>query len=281
MPKGTFIISIDTEMAWGTYDHGGDIRFKDAYDQYRSIIHRILYLFKKYDISATWAIVGHLFLEECGASNVTQSPHWFGKDIIRLIKEASPFQEIASHSFSHMVFSDPNISKETVRAEVERCVSIAAQENLSLESFVFPRNQIGHLDLLSEFGFKTYRYHPQGSRGFLYRGIHLLKDMLPITPPVFEVFTEEKTHMTAIPASFHFRYAYGASAWIPPKVRFIKAQKGLEKASKENKIFHLWFHPIDFAWKERKIFLEFEEILKVASSLRKEGKLNITPMKNI
>ncbi|MDP2942084.1 MAG: hypothetical protein Q8O36_01005, partial [Candidatus Omnitrophota bacterium] len=63
--QGIFVISIDTELAWGTFDHGGHIKYNEAYKRYRSIVSKILELFSKYEIRATWAIVGHLFLDAC------------------------------------------------------------------------------------------------------------------------------------------------------------------------------------------------------------------------
>lgn len=282
MSKGIFTISIDTELAWGTYDHGGHVRFKGAYDQYRSIIYRLLYLFKKYDISSTWAIVGHLFLDKCECHpgmNIGQDPHWYGSDMVELIQKASPQQEIASHSFLHRVF--PHSSKEVIQSDLQKSIALAKEKGIILKSFVFPRNRIDHLDLLYQHGFKAYRYHPQTSSTFFRRGINLLKDMVPITPPRVHVFCDFETPMIAVPSGFHFRYAYGWSRWMIPSIRSLKAKKGLKKAAQEKSLFHIWFHPIDFAWKGQRMFLEFEEVLKMACSLRKESKLDILPMGEI
>ena len=74
--KGTFIISIDCEMLWGMRDFSEKKSLTGEYVLVgHSVMLRILELFKKYDIHATWAFVGLCLLEskdeiyiDCGRS---------------------------------------------------------------------------------------------------------------------------------------------------------------------------------------------------------------------
>lgn len=74
-----FVISIDTELAWGSnYDEKILKSRQEAFKKTRAAIDQILSLFEKYQISVTWAIVGHLMLENCSKENGIKHP-----DIVR------------------------------------------------------------------------------------------------------------------------------------------------------------------------------------------------------
>ena len=60
--RGAFLLSIDTELAWGTVHLGLDKSYQAQYAQCREVINRLLELMERFEIKATWAVVGHLFL---------------------------------------------------------------------------------------------------------------------------------------------------------------------------------------------------------------------------
>ena len=76
--KGTFCISIDTELLWGRKDLNYK-HFIPKIKKERKIIKRLLALLNKYQIPATWAIVGRL--SEKG------NYLWHAPDVIREIKK--------------------------------------------------------------------------------------------------------------------------------------------------------------------------------------------------
>ena len=150
----------------------------------RRIVEGLLQLFAKHDIKATWAVVGHLFLGECRreggvvhpeivrpgyrwldrdwfdpdpVADLATEPMWYGTDIVDMIKNATPTQEIGSHSFSHLIVGDPDCSEEAFRSDLVACREVARETGVELRSFVYPRNTIGHLDVLPEQGFRAYR----------------------------------------------------------------------------------------------------------------------------
>ena len=86
--------------------------------------------------------------------------------------------------------------------------------------------------------------------------------MIPLSPPVHEIVKDTHYSLLNIPASMQFRYMYGLSQFIFPHVRYLKAKQGLKKAVSQKKNFHLWLHPINFAWKSEMLFKEFEKILR-------------------
>src|ERR1700755_703840 len=84
-------------------------------------------------------------------------PLWYGRDMVEKILAAEPKHDVGSHSFSHVIFGDAGCTREVAEAEVRKCVELAGAMGLKLESFVFPRNQLGHLDVLREQGFRITR----------------------------------------------------------------------------------------------------------------------------
>lgn len=312
LKEGIFTISIDTELAWGTFDHGGHIKYRDAYQKYRFIITKILESFKRYEISATWAIVGHLFLDSCSKENgklhadivrpkhrwfdsdwfscdpgadISKDNFWYGRDIVDMIKDTKPKQEIASHSFCHPIFSDAGCSRQTAESDIAKCVALAKEEGIDLKSFTFPRNSAGHLDVISQYGFRVFRGEDAAfynlRPNILRKGMLLLSDISTVTPPVVTPNMVLNDKLVEVKGSMLFRFAHGASRFIPKGVRLRKAKKGIDKAIEEGKVFHLWLHPISFAWKTTELFEEFEEILKYAASRRKEGNLKILTLQQI
>ncbi len=139
---------------------------------------------RHYQVSATWAVVGHLFLSNCqrGAdgrphpeiehphqswygpdwhaldpcSDIASAPLWYGEDIVdKLLGHRD--QEIGCYSFSHALYDDPGLTDAAVSDDLRRCVEVAAAKGVTLRSFVFPRNREGHHRAIRDAGFTSYR----------------------------------------------------------------------------------------------------------------------------
>ena len=183
LDRGVFTISLDFELIWGTLDRGVNT-FRAACELEREVVvDRLLALLTEYEISATWCTLGHLFLESCAPvdgrkhpeivppahegiadwfehdpSGTEQSdPIFYGKMLVDRVLGCPVPQEIGSHSFSHPRFGEPGCSRETADTELTECVRLARERGLELRSFAFPRNRVGHLDVLREHGFTAYR----------------------------------------------------------------------------------------------------------------------------
>lgn len=176
--KGIFVLSLDTELAWRMNDKPLSVinNAKYFYDT-RKAIDGIIKLVEKYEISATWAVVGSLLLDRPNFNDelsdalrnlrsdvrnrylklLEQESIWSGKDILKKIQSASIPQEIGSHSFSHLIIGDKKVSREQASNEFINSIRILKQHGVVPESFIFPRNSINYLDELAEAGFKSYR----------------------------------------------------------------------------------------------------------------------------
>src|SRR6478735_5386173 len=62
---GTFALTFDSELIWGSFDTLTPQRFVQRYPDVRRIIERTLRMLERYEVPATWAVVGHLFLRSC------------------------------------------------------------------------------------------------------------------------------------------------------------------------------------------------------------------------
>lgn len=309
---GVFTLSLDFELIWGTADLGLE-NFKSLCKTEREVvIDRLLQLFEKYEFPATWAILGHLFLDKCSQDGAKHpeivrpnyswtKEDWFahdpggvedaqsihlGKSLVEKIKNCRIPQEIGSHSFSHIVFGDEGCSRETAESEISECVRIADEQGFKLKSFVFPRNEVGYLDVLKKFDFDCYRgvepnwYENRQVPESVRRGLRLFDVLRAATPPT--VLPEKtKEGLWNIPGSAMFFPMHGFRRRIPMSLRIKRCIKGLNKAAKEKKIFHLWFHPTNMVDEMEQMFAGLEEILKHATLLRKEKKLAFLTMGEI
>lgn len=197
IPKGykaVCLVSADFEMAWASrYTKKSANPLKKAINdglQTRTNIPRILDLCDEYSIPVTWATVGHLFLEKCGhfeglkhpdiprlnyfenefwkydkgdwfdydpCTDYHIDPAWYAPDLIKDILSRNTKHEIGCHTFSHVDCRDSIDEGQIIEAEIKKCLEIASKWGLQLKSFVHPGHTIGHLSMLKEHGFTSFR----------------------------------------------------------------------------------------------------------------------------
>lgn len=284
MSRGTVVVSLDAELGWGFHDHESlpAERVAGARGAWRFLVD----LFEEHGIPATWAVVGHLFLAECDgvhadhpagvgwfdrdpgdeagqvddadttheagpADDADARSNWFGSDLIDAIRDSDVDHEIGSHTFSHAEFGNPDTSREVAAAELERSVAAAAERGIDLDSLVFPRNSVGHRDLLRDHGFSSYRGHAPDrwyDGGSLRRPGKLATYALgAAAPPVVEP-TVDEYGLVNVPASLYL-YAFDGAARDAieavagdPVARQVRL--GLERLRDLDRgVFHLWLHP--------------------------------------
>ncbi len=230
----TVVISLDCELSWGAFDtrYGPELLQCARWTHDVGIPNLLRHLTRN-GLSATWAVVGAAMLDRLPPvhemdevhyphfsrpwfdyvpeGRETDHPEWFGASVVRLISEASPAQEVGSHSFSHVIFDLPGTSRLRASQEFQRCAEIAKDLGLRADSFVFPRNSIKYLDELQHAGFICYRSadkFPLEIRNRRLRSIvGLLADIWPVTPAT--VYPQVRNNLVDIPGSLMIRYAKG------------------------------------------------------------------------
>lgn len=307
---GVFTISLDFELIWGTMDLFGPERFRRACEIERSVVVRLLDLFIEYEISATWCVLGHLFLDSCTATDGLKHPEivrpnhawclhdWFhfdpcgteqsapvyyGRNLVERIQSCSVSQEIGCHSFSHVIFGDPGCSAATAESEIRACVQQAKSMGIELRSFAFPRNSVGHLDILQRHGILCFRgpdrpwYENRPWPNVIKRLLHLWDVLRAAEPPVIlPEWTESQ--LLNIPGSMIYFPMHGLRRFIPLHLRTLRAIKGLNAAVRDKRVFHLWFHPTNLADQTESMFRGLKNILDHARRLHDRGDLVIRPM---
>lgn len=261
---GTVVISLDAELAWGYHDL--DPLPTEKFETARKSWAWLVDAFEEFSIRATWAIVGHLFLSECDGTHVEtmapngwfrhdpggttdDAPLWFGPDLVESVLDSPVDHEIASHSLSHVEFGADGTTRETAESEVATCVALAEEWGIDLESFVFPRNSVGYLDVLAEHGFQNYRSTGQrwfSDRQFRRAGKALDYGLGLTAPGVAQPSLDEHELVRHESSQYLFSFEDPVRRLVrpfttEPVVR--RVERGLDRAAETGGVFHLWFHP--------------------------------------
>ena len=278
---GTFCISIDLELAWGNWDQLSPEYLRRCQLLDRPIVERLTQLFDRYGISATWAITGHL-LQKRQSDSLPSQTAWYAPDIIDQICKTSTPQEIGSHSFAHICYQDADA--KSVYADIQAAKNIHNKHDLQFSSFVYPRDLVGHTDLLNQFGIIVYRSMDVswyvGARRIgssIYRILSLIDKLLPI-PPTVVLPIVHQNGIIELPCSMLLIGRNGLRRFIHPKVLTMKVKFGLNSAISKNALFHLRFHPSNFHYQTESQFEVLENILIYANQLRDKNAINICTM---
>lgn len=300
---GTFILSLDTELAWGSFDkRSGPQLVRAAEWENREGIPRLLDLLCRHRISATWAFVGHATLDCCSghpelepvnydwysgdwfqhdpASDESRHPEWYGRSCFLKVLHAPYPQEIAFHSFSHVIFGNSGTPRRRAVQEFVACREIAREFGIGGDVFIYPRNRVAFLDELRQAGFRMFRA-PDVAR-FRTRSeavnkvLGVLADFFALSPlPV----TPHLDHgLVVLPGSMMLRSLDGWRRLIPLRSRRARIMKGIDRCIRKGGIFHLWFHPINLYCHQQAMFDLLEECFCRLSLLRDRGDLRIATM---
>jgi hypothetical protein len=285
MIRGALCISIDLELAWGIWDKPSAEYHRLCAEKERAVVHSLLEVFARREIPVTWAIVGRLLVPSGAVPTATPYGHriWYAPDLVHAIRSASPAHDIGSHGYEHLSFLQ--FDRDRLREDVHAARAVHAQHGLPFTSFVFPRNQVAHAELLAEAGLEVFRALEVGwhmvarERYGIWpgRAASLLDGALPIPPPVVQPRIGA-SGLVELPGSMLLLARAGLRHLARPEVAELKGRLGLRRAARDAAIFHLWFHPSNF-YRDTAVQLRvLERILDEACALRDEGAIEIRTM---
>lgn len=280
---GSLVISLDFELMWGMHD----VVIKDGYGmtnvlQVPEVIDRLLDLFKKYGVHATFATVGMIMYEgkdellqdlpEVHPSyiNSTCSPYgkvisdikpseeplFFQKTVVDKLKN-TPGMEVATHTYCHYYCWEEGQTIDEFDADIKKAVEVAQRNGIELKSIVFPRNQVSaeHLKVCAKYGITSYRGNalkyfdePKSKLERIKNRICRLLDAyvniggLP-TIPYAEVDTKEMP--MNLRASRMLR-PYSPKLAFLDGLRLRHMKNEMLHAAKTGEIYHIWWHPHNF-----------------------------------
>lgn len=308
--RGTMVLSLDFEMSWGRFDKMPLDKLEAESLEERPHIRRLLALMDRYEIPATWATVGHLMLDRCerdqrGQAHGDRTPHaayswlpyewfrhdpcteasrapaWYAPDVVEWIRSTKVRHEIGSHSFGHIYFGDPECTPAMAEADVKAALETAREKGITLNSFVFPRNMVGHLNILHKLGIKAYRGQDPLMRGWgfgpILRAVHYWHQFWGI-PPVPVRAEETLPGLWNIPGNQFFMPKVGIRTLIPMACQVRRVKAGINQAVKRGDLYHLWFHPFNLNAKPNVMFSGLERIFAFAVRMRDKGLLDILTM---
>jgi len=263
------VISLDLELSWGTFDLSFDEGVRKMARWTHDVgVPNLLNHLTQNGLSASWAVVGAMMRPELPdvsgvpevilphfakpwfsyvpeRANESSHPEWFGASLVEMLRKATPEQEIGFHSFSHVPFGSPGMTRERAIAEYRYCVQTARELGIPTTCFVFPRNLVAYLAELRDAGFKCFRDVDELQVRFRNRTLNSIgmvcMDFLGLTPRMTE--PSIKQGLVSIPGSLLVRTAAGWRKFIPDSSRLRRLRKGLERVRKSGGVFHVWFHP--------------------------------------
>ncbi|EDL65266.1 polysaccharide deacetylase family protein [Bacillus sp. SG-1] len=281
---GSLIISMDFELFWGVHDVFTLEEYQENLLGARKVIPEILDIFEEYNISATWAIVGILFfhtkeellsilpdvkptyyqehfspylkLNSVGRDE-SSDPYHLAGSLIDLIA-SRPEQEIATHTFSHYYCLEDGQDLKAFEADILKAAEVANSKNISLKSIVFPRNQVNeqYLSICKKYNLSAYRgnessrlYSPvsyQKSQSPLYKMLRFMDSYVNLTGHhIYSASDLSEDPIINFPSS-RFLRPYNSTLRFLEPMKLKRIQNSMTKAAKENKIYHLWWHPHNF-----------------------------------
>jgi len=296
---GSVVLSLDAELAWGFHDY--ETLPEDRVTTARESWLRLLDILDEYDFPATWAVVGHLLLDSCDGVHDDhprsddwfdsdpgtwegRDKAWYGSKLVDAIEDADADHEVASHTFSHVEMG--HATRAVASAEMRECVELAEERGLSVDSVVFPRNYVGHRDVLAAYGVKSYRGNrPRRwyDRGLLGAATRVLGWPTGTVSPPLVTPEEDEYGLVNIPASlylfsFEGRLRSAAERFTEDPVVGM-AKRGIDRASTRNGVFHMWFDLNDLT--EERDFERLEAILKYVTEVRATTPLTVETMDSI
>lgn len=291
---GALVISLDFEMMWGSTNADRSVRAKleRSVPHVPLIVERILQLFNRYSIHATWNVVGalacsgkqearRLCLEAIPepylssalsfVDQISDEARYFAPGTVALII-GTHGQRIASHSFTHYaVYEHSENVAATLGGEIRLSKQALARLGAGIRAIAFPKNQINDAALAacSSQGIRIYRgcrqsLHRLGQGpGPLNRVVRLLDAYLvPVLGSRSYCWESiRRGDMCDVRESRFFRpYSRLLASLEPLKLSVIKRE--MTMAARHGEVYHLWWHPHEFAPAVERNLQQLESILQ-------------------
>ncbi|MDB5251194.1 MAG: polysaccharide deacetylase [Flaviaesturariibacter sp.] len=317
MNQNVFVISLDFELLWGVRDK----RTRESYGAnllgVRQVIPRLLELFDRYGVNATFATVGFLFaknkeellefvptdlprysadryspyangyMDTVGA-NEEEDPYHYGSSLIDRILE-HPGHEVATHTFSHFYCLE-GASIASFEADLAAAQKIAGRKGVELKSIVFPRNQYSqaHIDSCRKAGIIAFRANEQSA---VYTPRNNEDQSKVIRAARFlDTYANLTGHHSFVPVETDGIVNIPASRFLRPHTerfspfdgrKLARIRGSMLHAAKRKQGFHLWWHPHNFGIHIDENIRFLEEILQFYRHLHQEFGMQSKTMRTI
>lgn len=317
--NGVFIISLDFELMWGVRDKKTIDSYGEEILNGKQAIPEMLSLFDKFNVKSTFATVGFLFLKDIeelkkefptdlpnyttvvldpyrsvqSSTNYYETYHryYFCPELIQQINETDT-HEIATHTYSHYYCLEQGQSIKEFEADIVKAKQVANAQSIELKSIVFPRNQYNpdYLKVCMEHGIEYYRGNEehfayessnQNEQTYFKRLIRLIDSYMNITGHhCYDLGSISNKKPFNIPAS-RFLRPFNKTLFFLERLKVNRVKKAMTYAAKNNKLYHLWWHPHNFGVNLKNNLLILEEILSHYSYLNQAYGFDSLTMKEV
>jgi len=276
--KGKFIISLDFELFWGISETKNFETYGENLSNTHIVVEKLLDIFDKFDIRVTWATVGFLFfkdekeliqlrekIEQPSYSKIPLKNYeyldsvkddylniYFAGNLIKKINN-NLNHEIATHTFSHYYTLEDGQTMNQFKIDINLAIDIAKKDNIYIDSIVFPRNQYSdrHITYCKSVGISVFRgneshwiYKPGTKQGWFKRGLRLLDSYFKISGD--NTFVVRDVNGIKNVKSSRFLRPYNSKLKFAEGLRMKRILSEMTYAAKNNKCYHLWWHPHNF-----------------------------------
>lgn len=223
----------------------------------------------------------YYFINKVGiGSDEDNDPFHFAPSLVELILQ-TPNQEVGSHTFSHFYCNESGQTLEQFREDLKAAKRVASNYGVKLKSLVFPRNQFNddYLSVCFEEGIKSIRSNPldwfwnikstqqESKWKRLNRGLDAYFPVGNRNTYQVSQFSQHNGYPVCLPASRLLRPYRPAELFLNNfKIKRIKSE--MEQAAKSGEVYHLWWHPHNFANYPSQSLEGLGEILKHYSFCR-------------
>jgi hypothetical protein len=225
--------------------------------------------------------VAALLDEASARSRPGSTACWYAPDIVERIVNAKVRHDIGSHGGRHIYFGD--VAAAEARDDLAFAADIHRAHRLDFSSFVYPRNAIGHLDVVTAAGLKVMRgpdvgwtRMADGAARPVRKAVNLADKMLPIPP--HPALAQRRGGLVDIPGSMLLLARNGLRRFVLPAVTRAKLAMGLERARRSRGVFHLWFHPSNFYYRRDEQLATLAWFLAHAADQAARGLIEIRTM---
>lgn len=306
---GSFVISLDYELMWGILDlHNASVYEQTNVKNVHDVIKRMVELFERYRVKATFATVGMLMCKNVDEV-VSMSPeiiptyikkwlspygntlqqiknhgsqiHYFAPESIELLKNSN-MVEIGTHTFSHYYSWEEGQTIEQFEADIVAAIKMAKIKGIEIKSIVFPRNHVNddYLHICGKHGITSYRGNALNFFGkkksklrvMISRIGRLVDTYIPISGKCsyrYDQLIKGIGLPINLPASRFFR-PYSPQLHMLETVRISRIKTEIEKAAKLGEMYHLWWHPHNFGANMEANLKNLENVLKHFSYCREK-----------
>ncbi len=305
--QGMMVISLDFELIWGVHDVYGLEKYNEHIIGAHEAVGNILQLFTRFQIHATWGIVGLLYcknkqdllqnmpnvkptytneqlsayyLLDKGMDKAPDNQLYFAPLLIDQI-HATQHQEIATHTFSHYYTLEDGQTLEQFSADLDAAIRIASMKQHPITSIIFPRNQINdsYIKICLEKGLIAYRgneigaiYHMKANerRKLWERGLRFVDRYINLFGHQTYRLPHQMDQQPLNIRSSRFLNAYSKKLATLEALRLRRIKQAMTYAAKHGEVFHLWWHPHNFGVHVQENLSVLAKILEHFTSLQQQ-----------